>query len=305
MGVFEAGVASTSVQNYYASQTKALHAETVRLSLPIYINYQKSSIYYNTLAPMMTEISAFKAQGIRVTLTVSGTLCKQYYACPPFPAVGEFGTFISGLLNDLGKNCGTDSNCPLNGIDAMEIGNEWDDGYGYSPGNTPFTPTQYFDLMLKEAYVAIKQVRPNILVYTGSVVLNHEYMLTDLAKMGATFYSDAFGYHPYAENSADLLGRIQKAQAAIKAAKTTDMPIILTEWGCDSSWENCSQWSKNFSAAFAGIKALGVLEADYYLLAQVENAYNMSAFSLLTNAGSSGARTESTIFNLFQIAASQ
>lgn len=273
-------------QTVYGGFDTQLGVSTVRLFFPVY-TYAITSVtddsapYYfkDNFDQLVNRIDGYAAQGLRITLTVSGSYCGGSPSCPPFPAnlttkrvdgtfQTEFDAYMAKLVSFLGPE--------LDKVAAVEIWNEWDDGYGYTVngGTKVWTASQMVRALLEGGYTEVKKHSAALEIIAGGVVMNHESDIAALVEAGAAPFADAFSYHPYYDATADLKNGLAKARAAVP----TDRKLVLTEWGCQTS--DVTARATNLTASFPILRAGGVEEADYFVIFYQE-AQDQGIFGLL------------------------
>jgi hypothetical protein len=288
-------------QRVYGGFDTQLGVSTVRLFFPVY-TYAITSVtddsapYYfkDNFDQLVNRIDGYAAQGFRITLTVSGSYCGGSPSCPPFPAnlttkradgtfQTEFDAYMAKLVGFLGPE--------LDKVSAVEIWNEWDDGYGYAVngGTKVWTASQMVSALLEGGYTEVKKHSANLEVIAGGVVMNHESDIAALVDAGAAPFADAFAYHPYYDATADLKNGLAKARAAVPA----DRKLVLTEWGCQTS--DATARATNLTASFPILRAGGVEEADYFVIFYQE-AQDQGIFGLL-NATLTGSDPNTSVTN--------
>jgi hypothetical protein len=300
VGLFEAEdyQAEAAKAAAHALAGNAAHANNVRTIF---------SVYHYTDQPNVTSLVAFlktfKNEGFHTTVTISGSQCKVGNCADEPTSAAQFSTYMANFYTAMGSN--------IQYVDAIEVWNEWDKGYGHlvNGQNVAYTPTQYVQWFLQPAATQIKAHAGTKAVeliagsvVEGSGVNDLKNLVAEIAKLGVDKYPDAFAFHPYATNWAGLASSIAAAEAVVAS---TGKPLALTEWGCDPAWESCSNMNQLLTDAFnpkTGLASHKISEADYYLLSL---SLSEAPYGPIVLVNDDASNSHGVIFNAYQTGAAQ
>ena len=219
------------------AQARALHAAVVRTDLPWSVMEPTGPNQPNPRALAFADrlVSDAATDGIKVIMLVDTTPCwassapaSLQRACVPGQSSkanawppsnpAAYAAFVAFLAQRYGPH-----------LAAIEVWNEPDQANeDYFAG--PEKPQRYA-VLLRAAYIAIKQVNPSVPVLAGSLVGANGVFLKALYAAGIKGYYDGLAVHYYTLTLASL-----RSIHEVQVANGDTKPLWLTEFGWSSCW---------------------------------------------------------------------